>query len=108
MIERTGHVSGSTARGNPLGTFDVNLDQRMFHTDFHLDKIMPLIERHGADLRLVSHTEEHVFTLESLHPKLDIDTVIEEFGLMEFHDYIARCEKACDELRPATPTANEA
>jgi predicted amidohydrolase len=99
MIERTGFVSGRTARGNPLGVFDINLDQRMFHTDFHMEKILPMIERHGANIKVVSHTEEHVFTLESTSPDLKIQDVIDEFELVEFNDYIARCSTQIENAR---------
>jgi hypothetical protein len=98
-IGRTGHTLGTTARGNPIGVFDINLSQKMYHTDFNMKKVVDIYRKYGDGVRVQSYTEEHIFTLETTNENLDIEDIEAEFGLVRFDDYIRRCEIACDEAR---------
>lgn len=94
LVEKTGRVTGTTSRWSRLGLFELNLDKRLFHTDGHMHKLVPMLERYGAAVRIESFTEEHWFTLESRDPALPVGEVIAAFGLVEYADFVAECEAA--------------
>jgi hypothetical protein len=77
-----------------LGLADLNLDKRLFHTDGHYDRLLPILPRYGKRVRIETLTEEHLFTLESSDPELDVEAIIAEFGLTEFDTFIGRCTEA--------------
>ena len=77
-----------------MGLADLNLDKRLFHTDGHYDRLLPILARYGKRVRIETLTEEHLFTLESSDPELDVEAIIAEFGLTEFDTFIGRCTEA--------------
>ena len=64
--------------------------------------LLPIQVRYGDRVRVESFTEEHIFTIESLSPDLEVDEVIREFGLVEFNAYLQRCERRQDKARGKT------
>lgn len=90
IIERTGRVTAATSRWGRIATQDLNLDKRLFHTDFHAHLLLPMQERYGDRIRIESLTEEHLFTLESLDPQLSVEDVVSEFDLTDYQAYIDR------------------
>lgn len=101
VIDITGRILASTSRWGRLTTYDLNLDKRLFHTDGQADHLLAIQTRYGKGVRLETFTEEHIFTLESRDPDLSIDEVIEEFDLVEYQDYLARCTVAQEQARSA-------
>ena len=94
VIERTGKIVAQTSRWGRLAFHDLNLDKRLFHTDGHQHRLVPLLTRYGNRVRLESFTDEHLFTLESVDPTLPVDEVIREFELVEYKSFLDRCTKA--------------
>lgn len=94
VIERTGRIVAQTSRWGRLAVCDIDLDKRLFHTDDQAHQILPVQTHYGDRVRIETFTEEHLFTLESIDPALDIDEVIREFGLVEYETYIDRCTQA--------------
>src|SRR6266542_3066464 len=72
VIERTGKIVAQTSRWGRLAAYDLDLDKRLFHTDGQHQQIVPMQARYGSRLRIESHTEEHLFTIESLDPALPV------------------------------------
>ena len=62
--------------------------------DGHFDRLLPILARYGKRVQIQTLTEEHLFTLESSHPELDVEAIIAEFGLTEFDTFIGRCTEA--------------
>ena len=100
VIDKTGRVLATTSRWGRIAVCDLDLDKRLFHTDGQADRILPIQARYGAQVRVETFTEEHLFTLETLDPALTPDAVIAEFGLVEYDDYVARCTRAQAAARP--------
>lgn len=94
VIERTGRIVAQTSRWGRLALHDLNLDKRLFHTDGQMMKLVPILTRYGAAVRIETFHEEHLFTLESVDPSLPVDAVIAEFGLVEYRPFIDRCTRA--------------
>jgi predicted amidohydrolase len=99
IIEPTGRVVAETSRWGRLATAALDIDMRLFHTDGQSQHILPIQTRYGARLKVETFTEEHIFTLSSTDPSLEVDQVIAEYGLVEFNTYLARCTRAQDEAR---------
>jgi predicted amidohydrolase len=107
VIERTGKIVAQTSRWGRLAFHDLNLDKRLFHTDGHQHRLVPLLTRYGNRVRLESFTDEHLFTLESVDPTLPVDEVIHEFQLVEYNSFLDRCTKAQIAARTKVPEPAE-
>jgi predicted amidohydrolase len=94
IIERTGRVAVQTSRWSRLVTHDLNPAKRLFHTDGQWQHLLPIQTRYGDRVRVEAFTEEHLFTLESLVPDLDVDDIVTAYGLIEYDAYIARAAEA--------------
>lgn len=90
VIERTGRIVAKTSRWCRIGVHELNLDARLFHTDFHAHLLLPIQTRYGNRIRIETFTEEHLFVLESLDKNLSVDDVVAEFGLTDYKTYLAR------------------
>ncbi|HET7717672.1 MAG TPA: carbon-nitrogen hydrolase family protein [Bauldia sp.] len=91
VIEKTGRIVAQTSRWGRLAFHNLNLDKRLFHTDGQMMKLVPILTRYGEAIRIETFHEEHLFTIESVDPALSVDTVIAEFGLVEYRRFIDRC-----------------
>jgi predicted amidohydrolase len=104
VIEPTGRIVAQTSRWARIAIQDLNLDKRLFHTDGHQTKLVPLLTHYGGRIRLETFNDEHLFTIESLDPNLSVDEVISEFELTEYRDFIDYCTKVrADALRQPVP-----
>jgi predicted amidohydrolase len=101
VIDVTGRVLASSSRWGRLAVCDLNLDKRLFHTDGQHQHVLSIQTRYGQRVRVETYTEEHLFTVESQDPSLDVEQVIEEFGLVEYKSYVERCTSA--QLRTRSP-----
>jgi predicted amidohydrolase len=102
VIDRTGRILAQTSRWSRLAVQRLSLNKRVFHTDQQAHFLLPIQVRYGDRVRVESFTEEHIFTIESLSPDLEVDEVIREFGLVEFNAYLQRCERRQDKARGKT------
>lgn len=103
VIDITGRVLAASSRWGRLAVCELNLDKRLFHTDGQHQHILPIQKRYGACVRLETYTQEHLFALESLDPDLDVQQVIEEFGLVDYKSYLERCTSAQQRTRSPLP-----
>lgn len=90
VVDVTGQNIASTSRWSRLVIHDLNLSRRVFHTDFHIEKLLELQNKYGVDVRVESVTEEHYFTVEATNENLSIDKLIADEGLISWDDYIRR------------------
>ena len=91
VVDVTGEVLASTSRWSRVAPCDLNLDRELFHTDMQMDKIALVQARYGADVVVKTYTEEHLILIESHAPGLTVRDIMDEFGLVSYRDYIARC-----------------
>jgi predicted amidohydrolase len=99
IIDATGRIVASSSRWGRLAIGELDLGQRIFHTDGQAQHILGIQRRYGSRVRVGSLTEEHLFTLESNDPDLTPDQVAAEFGLVDYETYIARCSAVQDQAR---------
>jgi beta-ureidopropionase len=91
VVDVTGEVLASTSRWSRVAACDLNLDRELFHTDMQMDKIAQVQARYGAGVAIRTYTEEHLIVIESLVPGVSVRDIMDEFGLVSYRDYIARC-----------------
>jgi predicted amidohydrolase len=101
VIEQTGRIVAQTSRWSRLVICDIDLDKRLFHTDDQAKHILPIQTRYGDRIRIETFTEEHLFTLESTDPALNVEEVVQEFGLVDYQTYVDRCTRAQQAARAA-------
>jgi beta-ureidopropionase len=94
IIDRTGTVLTTTSRWGRLTSWDIDLDQRWFHTDGQAEKIVELQQRYGDRVRVETRGEEHLFSVARRDPELSLETVTAEMGLTELDRYLDRCTHA--------------
>jgi predicted amidohydrolase len=107
IVDRLGRIVAQTSRWGRLALSDVNLEKRLFHTDGQMQKLLPLQTEYGPRIRIETFGEEHLFTLESLDPTLDVDAVIAAHQLVEYQPFIDRCTRAQNAARERVPEPAE-
>lgn len=75
------------------------LGERLFETDFHVDKMRQIEKKYGAKVRVTWYHDDDLVTLASLDPQLTVDDLIQQFQLTPHTAYIRRAEKAQDARR---------
>jgi hypothetical protein len=91
LYDITGEQATLTSRWQRVGVLELNLDRELFHTDNQMHKLIEIQARYGGAVRLTTMTEEHLFLLESLDPRVTVKDIMREFGLQSYRDYIASC-----------------
>jgi len=82
------------AGGAPLVTATLDLDRRLLHPNFNLDRLRPLYEKYGPTAAYAEHLEEEgALVFGSQLPDVSSDELIEEFGLEPMRDYLARVRR---------------
>ena len=94
IVDRSGTVLTQTSRWGRLTTCDIDRQKRWFHTDDQAEKILAVQARYGERVRVETLGHEHMFSIARLDPTLDMDEVVNEFSLVDFDSYIARCTVA--------------
>ncbi len=86
-------VSDRSGR-SPVVTARIDLDRRLLHPDYNLDKLQALFERHGGTAAFVELLKQDCHLIfGSQLPGVSSDRLIEEFGLETMRDYLARVRR---------------
>ncbi len=70
-----------------LVTHRININRRLLHMDYNWDKMDAMLEKYGTDLTFDYVTQEAKYAIGSEREGLDIEAVIDEFGLMRLPEY---------------------
>lgn len=97
VVDLTGEVLTSTSRWSRIAVCDLPLDRVLLHTDLQIDKIAQIQARYGDAVAVRTYTEEHWILLESRSPELSVQSILEEYGLVSYQDYIRRCTAVRDQ-----------
>jgi hypothetical protein len=75
-------------------TAALDLDRRLLHHDYNLDKLPPLFEKYGATAAYTEWiSEECLLVFGSELYGVSSDELIEEFGLETMRDYLSRARR---------------
>ncbi len=94
IIDMTGEVLAETESPQAVIGMEINLEKKLFHTDFNGSQIPAIREKYGRDVTIRRHHREGVMTVESNRPGLSIEDLMAEFDLELIPDYVARHERA--------------
>ena len=94
IIDRAGRILTETSRWGRLTSWDMDMHKRWFHTDGQGEKIVAVQTRYGNRVRVETFGQEHMFSIESRDPALDIDDIVASLQLVDYDTYIARCTAA--------------
>ena len=105
-----GQIVDLTGRQLRLATYEaviahrVNLNRRLLHMDYNWDKMDKMLEKYGTDVTFDYVTQEACYAIGSERPGLDVEDLLDEFGLERREDYFRRC----NEVRAKTLTGTHA
>lgn len=102
IIDPMGRILTETSRWGRLTSWDVDLDKAWFHTDGQGEKIIEVQTRYGDRVRVETFGQEHIFSIESRDPTLDVAEIISALGLVDYDTYVARCTAAQAKQRPGS------
>lgn len=68
----------------------VNLDNRLVHIDFNIDRVRRMKEKYGPAVKIEVASPEAYYFLSSLHPDKSIQDMIKEFEIETLDDYLNR------------------
>jgi len=79
----------------------IDLDKKVFSTDYNLQKLAALRLKYGRDVTIDMRCDEDMFSLESQRADLSIADLMVEFGMQSWSEYIGKCTAAQDAQRLA-------
>ena len=65
----------------------------LFHTDGQADKIVRIQAKYGSEVLIESLCEEHLFVI-NCEGSIPINTIVDEFELVPYTEYIKQCTTA--------------
>ena len=89
-------VKNGYAEGINIFT-EINLDCQMLHIDFNYHKMPALKAKYKNLAQLDIARDEGVYLLSSLHPKVSVDQMIQEYELETLDDYFQRSRRKRDQ-----------
>ena len=105
IIDRMGRVLTETSRWGRLVSADLDMDKAWFHTDGQGEKIVAVQARYGDRVKVETYGQEHMFSIESRDPALDVREVVDALDLVNYDDYISRCTAAQERGRIDPPAS---
>jgi predicted amidohydrolase len=105
IIDVTGRILVETGPYLDFAEAVIDLEKRVFSTDYNLRKLAALRLKYGADVTIDMRCDEDIFTLESNRAGLTVQELAAEFGMEFWSDYIAKSTAAQDVQRVAPVTA---
>ncbi|MDD3927424.1 MAG: carbon-nitrogen hydrolase family protein [bacterium] len=90
IIDCTGAVVGRTSDILPYTTTVMNLNRRVVHMDYNLEKIDRMLSRYAGDVLVEDMRDEAVCMITSLKPGLEVADLIQEFEVETLPDYLDR------------------
>jgi predicted amidohydrolase len=103
IIDRTGRILTETSRWGRMASWDIDMHKRWFHTDGQGEKIVEVQTKYGKQVRVETFGQEHMFSIESRDPALDIGDLVKALQLVDYDNYIQRCTAAQRQGRLTPP-----
>ncbi len=101
VIDITGRVLGQTTRSVRLVAQQIDLEKRLFHTDYNLDKLAQIRQKLGRSVEIVPYSDENYFTMESHDAAWPVGRIAREWEMETFREYHARATCVQDEAQEA-------
>ena len=92
IVDLTGRQLVESYSHNPVIVHDINLNRRLLHMDYNWEKMDEMLEKYGSELTLDYVSPEACYAIGCERAGLDIEQVIDEFGLERRDNYFQRAE----------------
>jgi len=92
IVDLTGRQLVESYFHNPVIVHNINLNRRLLHMDYNWEKMDKMLEKYGPDLTFDYASPEACYAIGCERAGLDIEQVIDEFGLERRHDYFQRAD----------------
>jgi hypothetical protein len=93
-ISRLPRASSDRSGCAPLLNATLNLERRLLHHDYNLERLPALFAKYGSTAAAVEHlNHECLLVFDSRLANQSSDALIAEFGLETMRDYLARARK---------------
>ncbi len=107
IVDLTGRQLAESYCHSPVIIHDINLNRRLLHMDNNMDKMDEMLEKYGPDLTFYYISPEACYAIGCERAGLDIEQVIDEFGLERRKDYFQRADAVraaavAEEIGPRT------
>jgi len=77
----------------------INLEKTHIHTWPYVKDFPDIKAKYGRDIKLETFDEEEWTTIESLSPEINVQDVMDEFGILTLKEHIARADRAQQKKR---------
>jgi predicted amidohydrolase len=104
IIDMLSSVLVETGPYTDIAEAVIDLDKKVFSTDFNLRKLAALRLKYGRDVTIDMRCDEDMFSLESQRQGLSVADLMAEYGMQTWSDYIAQSTAAQDAQRLETVT----
>ncbi len=92
IVDLTGRQLAESYSHNPVIVRDINLNRRLLHMDYNWEKMDAMLEKYGPELTFDYVSPEACYAIGCERAGLDIEQVIDEFGLERREDYFQRAD----------------
>jgi predicted amidohydrolase len=99
IIDVLSSVLAETGPYTDIAEVVIDLDKKVFSTDFNLRKLAALRLKYGRDVTIDMRCDEDMFSLVSQRPDLNVTDLMVEYGMQPWGDYIAKSMVAQDSQR---------
>lgn len=93
IIDPAGGILRQENYYQPTFTVKVNTNYKVLHLDFNRTKFPDVVRKYGRRVEIRNPGSVGTVTLLSNDPTLPVETVMREFGLESYTDYLARSRK---------------
>jgi len=92
IVDLTGRQLVESYYHNPVIVHNINLNRRLLHMDYNREKTDEMLEKYGSELTFDYVSPEACYAIGCERAGLDIEQVIDEFGLERRDDYFQRAD----------------
>jgi carbon-nitrogen hydrolase len=93
ILDCTGATVARTSDILPYMTAEINLNRRVVHMDYNLDKINLIKTRFKKDVLIEDLRDEALMVISSMKKGLEVEDIIHEFGIETLPDYFDRSRR---------------
>lgn len=105
IIDVLSSVIAETGPNTDIAEAVIDLEKKVFCTDYNLHKLAALRLKYGRDVTIDMRCDEDLFTLESHREDLSIADLMAEYDMQTWSEYIAKSTAAQDAQRLEPITA---
>jgi len=92
IVDLTGRQLVESYFAQPVIVHEINLNRRLLHMDYNWEKMDEMLEKYGSELTFDYVSPEACYAIGCERAGLDIEQVIDEFGLERREEYFQRAD----------------